>query len=684
MMGGRTGNIDTAVKSVAGDTAIIIIENGKSKRIEIGKWIDNHLENNSDDVKNYEERNLELLDISENSTFMPTTDEKGNVNWKQITAITRHDPGDILYKIKTLGGREVIVTESKSLLIWNHEKYEYQAKSTPDVKIGDFVPVTCNLSEQSDASVNYNDGYSIGLNLSEKIPAKYFNASEEFIFNLLHGCISKNGYINKNNIKICSKSEKYLEGISILCSRMEIFAKRSKGQLLIENNWKELYCVQNDTILDKIVSMDLVDVEKYPKVYDLTVPSTLNFGLANGLHVVDTADSGYTSRKLMKALEDVKVLYDGTVRNANNNIVQFIYGDDGFDPIKLEKQKMDLIELSNLTMEERYKFSIDSEKEWENIITKKAMKELLETENYQYSLNQEYETLTDCREKLRNNFFKNLDVMALDVFLPVNLYRFIHHSIHKFNLPKFNISDLNPVYIIKRINNLCDYITKYMKESDANELTKISIKSFLSSKMVIMKYRLNKITFDYIVDLVGEKIMMAYVQPGEMVGPVAAQSVGEANTQLTLNSLDYEEKIMIRKNGETEVVKIGEFIDNIIDGMRNANLIEHHPNDTELRYLKDQGKIEVISINEDGKINWEKVDSVTRHPIINEDGTNTLLKVTTRMGRTVTATKAKSFLTRKDNKVVPIRGDELKVGDHVPIMINFPINGLDKDQEKDC
>ncbi len=398
---------------------------------------------------------------------------------------------------------------------------------------------------------------------------------------------------------------------------------------------------------------------------------------------VKTADSGYISRRLMKAMEDLKILYDGTVRNSANNIVQFIYGDDGYDPIKLEKQKMDLIELANLKMEDRYKFSFESEKDWENVITKSAMKELLETKDYQSYLDQEYQVLMDYRENLRNEYFKNLDVMALDVFLPFNLYRFIHHTIHKFNLPAFNVSNLNPVYVIQRVNELLEYVTKYMKEPDANQLTKISILSFLSSKMAIMKYRLNKLAFDFIIDSIGEKIMMAYVQPGEMVGPVAAQSVGEANTQLTLNSLDYKEKIMIRRNGQTEVVQIGEFIDKLIDQTRDLDLIENHPNQTELRYLKDQGEIEVISINEDGKINWEKVDSVTRHPIINEDGSDTLLKVTTRMGRTVTATKAKSFLTRKDNKVVPIRGDELKVGDQVPVMINFPMNGVKELKELD-
>ncbi|KAH8053046.1 DNA-directed 5'-3' RNA polymerase [Aureococcus anophagefferens] len=51
---------------------------------------------------------------------------------------------------------------------------------------------------------------------------------------------------------------------------------------------------------------------------------------------VKTAQTGYMARRLMKALEDLSVGYDGTVRNSEKNIVQFTYGDDGLDPVKME------------------------------------------------------------------------------------------------------------------------------------------------------------------------------------------------------------------------------------------------------------------------------------------------------------------------------------------------------------
>ena len=49
---------------------------------------------------------------------------------------------------------------------------------------------------------------------------------------------------------------------------------------------------------------------------------------------VRTSQSGYMQRRLMNALQDLKVEYDGTVRNASGKIIQFIYGEDGVHPAK--------------------------------------------------------------------------------------------------------------------------------------------------------------------------------------------------------------------------------------------------------------------------------------------------------------------------------------------------------------
>ncbi|NCO96533.1 MAG: DNA-directed RNA polymerase subunit A' [Candidatus Aenigmarchaeota archaeon CG_4_9_14_3_um_filter_37_18] len=50
-----------------------------------------------------------------------------------------------------------------------------------------------------------------------------------------------------------------------------------------------------------------------------------------------TRHSGYLERRLVGALKDLKVDYDGTVRDSGNKIVQFVAGEDGLDPSKIQK-----------------------------------------------------------------------------------------------------------------------------------------------------------------------------------------------------------------------------------------------------------------------------------------------------------------------------------------------------------
>lgn len=49
---------------------------------------------------------------------------------------------------------------------------------------------------------------------------------------------------------------------------------------------------------------------------------------------VRTQQSGYMQRRLINALEHLKIEYDLTVRDPHGNIIQYVYGDDGIDPAK--------------------------------------------------------------------------------------------------------------------------------------------------------------------------------------------------------------------------------------------------------------------------------------------------------------------------------------------------------------
>ncbi|MEI6849812.1 MAG: hypothetical protein WCK29_02120 [archaeon] len=80
--------------------------------------------------------------------------------------------------------------------------------------------------------------------------------------------------------------------------------------------------------------------------FDGLKPSEFFFGAMTGRDaLMDTAlrtpKSGYLYRRLVSALQDLKVEYDETVRDASENIVQFVYGDDGKDVSKLHMNVKD-------------------------------------------------------------------------------------------------------------------------------------------------------------------------------------------------------------------------------------------------------------------------------------------------------------------------------------------------------
>jgi len=76
---------------------------------------------------------------------------------------------------------------------------------------------------------------------------------------------------------------------------------------------------------------------------------------------VRTQQSGYMQRRLINALEHIRVEYDGTVRDSRGDIIQFRYGEDGVDTAKSDHGKAvnteRLVERIELTIEKGAKAS---------------------------------------------------------------------------------------------------------------------------------------------------------------------------------------------------------------------------------------------------------------------------------------------------------------------------------------
>jgi DNA-directed RNA polymerase beta' subunit len=882
-MGGRMGLIDTAVKSVTWETPIVIIdENGKPIYTEIGRWIDGKLDASVDAVQHFDEKNMELLNV--NNIYVPTTCENGKVSWEEITAVTRHDPGTKLYKIKTLGGRTVTVTESKSLLIWNKERKGFYEMLTPEICVGDCVPVTaelcepptvlnqilladylskkdfvfgtdfnkaielmnetmqsrnkipagwwnenngtvfqlpyikksslqrttvrCNNANIKDGCIypyhaqrvvnaeicdtfelNYENGVFVGLFLAEGnvnnssisitnnnesirnfvklwfskqqihwtelqktnhiggltttvrgssavlsqfisklvghgasnkyVHTEAFVANTDYICGLLSGYFSGDGTISKNSVEACSSSKRLIEGISMLCSRIGIFCKVFQTQLKknnlgtvnikpsyrisIRSQWGKIFAekvkllddkkqcklvaiqwntthrnfaTHNNVVLDPIVEIVPIGVENHPKMYDLTIPTTLNFGLANGLQVRDTSQTGYIQRRLVKGLEDLKVEYDGTVRNNMGKIVQFTYGDDGAETTRVENQSIQLV---NMSIDDIYMYydlvgiNDGENKDLMQIYTTDTAKRFKkQRDETKLMCKTRIEKLIEYRDELVDKVFKFKNENTIKA--PIAFQHIVQNIQGQMNITANSAVDITPLEFIA----VCDEtLAKLKKMFNVTRLFEILFSFNLSPKEILIKKRFNKQAVTVLMEHIILNYKKSIVHPGEMVGVIAGQSIGEPTTQLTLNSFVYETEILVKNSaGEIKCVQIGDFTKWGITTSRKLDYME----DKDTTYAELSEYYEVPTATEDGETVWRRIEAVTKHPVINEDGTNTMLKVTTKGCRELIATKAKSFLKLVDGKIVGIEGKDLKVGDYLPVSkkaLDYAENDLD-------
>ena len=119
---------------------------------------------------------------------------------------------------------------------------------------------------------------------------------------------------------------------------------------------------------------------------------------------VKTSETGYIQRKLIKAMEDCKVVYDLSVRNANGTIIQFKYGDDGMDYNKIETQHSELLNSSYDKIQSKHQFSV--KEDWESFLNASALREMKKTKKYMNVLDDYFGKLID-NHYLRGYVFRD-------------------------------------------------------------------------------------------------------------------------------------------------------------------------------------------------------------------------------------------------------------------------------------
>jgi len=150
------------------------------------------------------------------------------------------------------------------------------------------------------------------------------------------------------------------------------------------------------------------------------------------------------------------------------------------------------------------------------------------------------------------------------------------------------------------------------------------------------------------------------VDPLDPVGTVSAQSIGEPGTQM---SVPYDERVLVRRNGETAESEIGPLVDGLLE-TRGSTEVDGH------EVTSGPDGVDVLSLRDDEQVEWMPLEQASRHRAPDE-----LLRFELASGREIRATKSHSFVTRRDNEVVPVAGEDLEAGDWLPVVRSFDADG---------
>ena len=371
---------------------------------------------------------------------------------------------------------------------------------------------------------------------------------------------------------------------------------------------------------------------------------------------IKTSESGYIQRRLIKAMEDLKVCQDQTIRGDTGNIVQFLYGEDGFNPEKVEKQKIPSISMNIQELQKNY--LISPSENWSKFVDPNILASFNQLKadarkDFYSRMLAHYQQILADRSYIIEKVFKMSK--KDEIYHPVNIRRILTNAVVKFKQDSNYVCDFDPTYALNKIEYLKERL--FVKENNpANRNYHILINSILSPKYIMMNFKLTKSALDYVVEQIEFQYMEAFAAPGQLVGVIAAQSIGQPCTQMS--SVFGSKALIITEGEEHYFGPIGKFIDGIIE-KNKSKVITIGPNSVVLDLDKP---FKIVGVSNDEKTSWKTISQVSRHP-----ANGGLVKVITRSGKTTTATLTHSFLKRSPTGIEPILGSDLKEGDRIPV-----------------
>jgi len=292
---------------------------------------------------------------------------------------------------------------------------------------------------------------------------------------------------------------------------------------------------------------------------------------------VKTSQTGYIQRRLIKGLEDLKVEYDMTVRNNKQKIVQFKYGDDGIDTVRVENQHLNIVSMS---LEEIYAhFNIPQDSDSNSVfitpytkgaairMNKQNTELLLKTKEY-------IEYMITSRDTIVKNIFKNSSDTCIHI--PVAFHHIINNIQGQQQINKNSMIDITPLETFQLIEKNFENLEKIIY-APPTALFKVMYYFYLSPKELLTVKRFNRKTIITLLETITYIYKSAIVAPGEMVGMIAAQSIGEPTTQMTLNTFHLA-GVASKSNVTRGVPRIEEIL-SLSENPKNPSVTVYLPED---------------------------------------------------------------------------------------------------------
>lgn len=355
---------------------------------------------------------------------------------------------------------------------------------------------------------------------------------------------------------------------------------------------------------------------------------------------VKTSETGYIQRRLVKAMETVMAKYDGTLRNARGCVMQFLYGEDGMDAQRIEKQKFDTYDLPIKKFRETYHLDVTSDTfgqlphidtatgDYVYFLNRDIGESCRNDPDLRIILDEEYDQLIKERAKIRETMScKGFDTENDPfIYLPVNIDRLIWNAQRQFRIKTLEPTTLHPKFVVDAVKKLCaedliivpgdDPMSKEA-QNNATLLFQMLLRSKLAAKRVLREYRLSEKAFTFLLGSIKTEFRAAVVNPGEMCGVLAAQSIGEPATQMTLNT--FHSTGIGSKNVTLGVPRLNELL-NVAKNIKTPSLFIQLQVTNDLQFCSNlMSKIEFTILGDITQRTEIHYDPDPRTTIIEED-----------------------------------------------------------------